>query len=175
MFTTSSSRARHPTIRWNNPGFSRLRAWLLVLLWAAVIFGFSTDTFSSDHTQTVVVEILQVLLPHAPAPTLLTLHDFVRKCAHFGNYFVFGLLLFRAIRMPEKGWAWRWALLAVLIAALYASSDEIHQMFVPSREASIWDALLDTGSAAVAQWVAWLATRHQSSPGVEEVSPRVPG
>ncbi len=146
-----------------------------MLLWAAVIFGFSTDTFSSDHTQTVVVEILHVLLPHAPAPTLLTLHDFVRKCAHFGNYFVFGLLLFRAIRMPEKGWAWRWAFLAVLIAALYASSDEIHQMFVPSREASIWDALLDTGSAAVAQWVAWLATRHQSSPGVEEVSPRVPG
>jgi len=140
-----------------------------------MIFAFSTDTFSSEHTQTVVIDILRVLLPHAAEQTLLTLHDFVRKCAHVANYFVFGLLLFRALRMPEKGWAWRWAFLAVLIAALYASSDEIHQIFVPSRGASIWDALLDTGSAIVAQWAAWLATRHESSPGVEEVSPRVPG
>lgn len=140
-----------------------------------MIFAFSTDTFSSEHTQTVVIDILQVLLPHAPEPTLLTLHDFVRKCAHFGNYFVLGLLLFRALRMPEKGWAWRWAFLAVLIAGLYASSDEIHQLFVPSRGASIWDALLDTGSAIVAQWAAWLATRHESPPGVKEASPRVPG
>lgn len=145
------------------------------MLWAGVIFGFSTDTFSSDHTQTVIIDVLQVLLPHAHEQTLLTLHDFVRKCAHFANYFVFGLLLFRAIRMPEKGWAWRWAFLAVLIAALYASSDEIHQIFVPSRGASIWDALLDTGSATVAQWAAWLATRRQSSAAEEEVSPRVPG
>jgi VanZ family protein len=145
------------------------------LVWAGAIFAFSTDTFSSEHTQSVVIDVLQVLLPHAPEQTLLTLHDFVRKCAHFANYFVFGLLLFRAIRMPEKGWAWRWAFLAVLIAALYASSDEIHQIFVPSRGASIWDALLDTGSATVAQWVAWLATRRQSSAAEEEVSPRVPG
>jgi VanZ family protein len=146
-----------------------------VLIWAGVIFAFSTDTFSSEHTQTVVIDVLQVLLPHAAEQTLLTLHEFVRKCAHFGNYFVFGLLLFRALRMPEKGWAWRWAYLAVLIAALYASSDEIHQVFVPSRGASIWDALLDSGSAIVAQWAAWLATRHESSAGVEEVSPRVSG
>jgi len=145
------------------------------LVWAGAIFGFSTDTFSSEHTQSVVIDVLQVLLPHAPVQTLIMLHDFVRKCAHFANYFVFGLLLFRALRMPEKGWAWRWAFLAVLIAALYASSDEIHQIFVPSREASIWDALLDTGSATVAQCAAWLATRHQSSAGAEEVSPRVPG
>ena len=145
------------------------------MVWAGVIFGFSTDTFSSEHTQSMVIGVLQVLLPHAPEQTLLTLHDFVRKCAHFANYFVFGLLLFRAIRMPEKGWAWRWAFLAVLIAALYASSDEIHQVFVPSRGASIWDALLDTGSATVAQWAAWLATRRQGSAAEEEAGPRVPG
>jgi len=153
----------------------RFQAWLLVLIWAAVIFGFSTDTFSSDHTQTVVIDVLQALLPHAPEHTLITMHDVVRKLAHFGNYFVFGLLLFRAVRAPEKGWAWRWAYLAVLIAALYASSDEIHQIFVPSRGASIWDALLDTGSAAVAQWVAWLATRHQISAAEPEAGRRVPG
>ena len=158
---TSSSRARLPTIRWNSPGFSRFRAWLLVAIWAGVIFTFSTDRFSSDHTQGVVIDILHTLLPRAAEQTLFSLHEFIRKCAHVGEYFVLGLLLFRAIRMPEKGWQWRWALLAMLIAALYASSDEIHQIFVPSRGASVWDALLDISAAAAAQGTAWLAAARE--------------
>ena len=88
------------------------------------------------------------------------LHDFIRKCAHVFEYFVFGLLLFRAIRIPKQGWQWRWAFLAILIAALYASSDEIHQIFVPSRGASFWDALLDTSGAGVAQLAAWIVNRR---------------
>jgi VanZ family protein len=131
-----------------------------VVVWAGVIFSFSTDAFSSERTQTVVIGILHTLLPHVPEPTLLTLHDFIRKCAHVVEYFVFGVLLFRAIRTPRQGWHLRWAFLAVLIAALYASSDEIHQIFVPSRGASVWDALLDTGGASVAQLAAWIVNRR---------------
>ena len=128
--------------------------------WAAVVFTFSTDTFSSEHTQVVVLGILHTLLPHAPESALLTLHDFLRKCAHLSEYFVFGVLLFRAIRTPRQGWQLSWAFLAILIAAFYASSDEIHQIFVPSRGASIWDALLDTGGASVAQLAVWIANRR---------------
>jgi len=140
-----------------------------------VIFSFSTNTFSSEHTEPVIVSILHTLLPHAPEPTLLTMHDFIRKCAHFANYFIFGLLLFRAIRMPERGWRWRWAVLAVMIAALYASSDEIHQIFVPSRGASIWDALLDTSAATVAQFVAWAVIRRESRSPVHASRPNASG
>src|SRR5438445_784046 len=49
---------------------------------------------------------------------------------------------------------------AILIAAFYASSDEMHQIVVPSRGASIWDALLDTGGASVAQFVVWMVNRR---------------
>jgi VanZ family protein len=146
-----------------------------VVIWAGVIFSFSTSTFSSEHTEPVVVSILHELLPHAPEHTLLTMHDFIRKCAHFVNYFAFGLLLFRAIRMPERGWRLRWAILAVMIAALYASSDEIHQIFVPSRGASIWDALLDTSAAIVAQWAARAATRRESQSPVQGSAPDLSG
>ena len=134
-----------------------------MLVWAGLIFTFSTNTFSSERTQSVVIGILHTLLPHARQRTLFTLHDFIRKCAHLGEYFVFGLLLFRAFRTPSRGWHWRWAFLAILVAALYASSDEIHQIFVPSRGASIWDALLDTAGAGVAQWAAWMANRREKS------------
>jgi VanZ family protein len=109
----------------------------------------------------VVVDILHTLLPHLSESTLLILHVIIRKCGHVGEYFIFGVLLFRAIRAPVRGWDVRWAFLAILIAALYASSDEIHQIFVPTRGASIWDALLDTGAATVAQFVAWMVNRRE--------------
>jgi VanZ family protein len=137
-------------------------------VWAAVIFTFSTDAFSSEHTQGVIIGILQTLLPHARSQTLSALHGLIRKCAHLGEYFIFGLLLFRALRAPNEGWQLRWACLAILIAALYASSDEIHQIFVPSRGASVWDALLDTAGAGVAQFAAWVANRRaKASPDQE--------
>ena len=104
------------------------------------------------------------MLPNAAEGTLIALHAFIRKCAHVGEYFVFGALLFRAFRTPARGWQWRWALLAILAAALYASSDEIHQIFVPSRGASIWDALLDTTGASVAQLAIWIANRREQVP-----------
>lgn len=164
----SSSPVRRRTIRWNSPGFSRFRAWLLVIIWASAIFTFSTDTFSSDHTQSIVVGILHALLPNVAEGTLVALHDFLRKCAHVGEYFVLGLLLFRAFRTPRQAWQWRWALLAILAAALYASSDEIHQIFVPSRGASIWDALLDTSGASIAQLAAWIVNRREQAPKAQE-------
>lgn len=129
-------------------------------VWAAVIFTFSTDTFSSEHTQGILVGILHTLLPFLSQETLFALHNFIRKCAHVGEYFVLGVLLFRAVRTPRESWQWRWAFLAILIAAFYASSDEMHQIFVPSRGASIWDALLDTGGASVAQFVVWMVNRR---------------
>jgi VanZ family protein len=134
-----------------------------VAAWSVVIFSFSTETFSSEHTQGVVVDILRTLLPYLSESTLLILHEVIRKCGHVVEYFIFGVLLFRAIRAPLVGWNLRWAILAILIATFFSSSDEIHQIFVPSRGASIWDALLDTGAASVAQFVVWIFNRREQS------------
>jgi VanZ family protein len=143
-------------------------------LWSTVIFSFSTDTFSSEDTQGVIIDILHTLVPHAPLSTLLTLHDVIRKCTHVGEYFIFGVLLFRAIRAPRQGWDWRWALLAILIAAFYASSDEIHQIFVPSRGASALDALLDTGGAGLAQFFLWVVNLRGQRVAQQELRSRNP-
>jgi VanZ family protein len=106
---------------------------------------------------------LHALFPHFAEATLLTLHEFIRKCGHFCEYFILGLLLFRAIRAPSHGWHWRWAFLAILLAAFYASSDEIHQIFVPSRGASAWDALLDTCGATIAQLALWVVNQGRNT------------
>ena len=140
----------------------RLGPWLLVVLWASLMFTFSTDSFSQEHTARAILPVLQWLLPHASAETLDLLHEFIRKCAHVFEYSVLSVLLFRAVRAPAQGWNVRWAATSLFLATVFATSDEFHQTFVPSRGPSVWDALLDTAAAAAVQLILWQWLRRTS-------------
>jgi VanZ family protein len=133
-----------------------LRAWWPALLWAGVIFLMSTDTFSAEHTGSILEPVLRWFLPSLTAGQFALIHYGVRKTAHFTEYFVFALLLYRGVRSAHKGWRWSWALTALFIAAGYSALDEIHQAFVVSRTASPYDSLLDSAGAFVAIAVLWL-------------------
>ena len=134
----------------------RDRNWLAVIVWAVVISSLSTDTFSTEHTSVFILPVLRWLFPHAGAESLDLMHTFIRKMAHLTEYFIFGIFLLRVVRGKDRGWKLRWAIWAVVLAGGYAALDEFHQVFVPSRHASPWDALLDTTGAAIAQVVLWL-------------------
>jgi VanZ family protein len=130
-----------------------LKTWWPALAWAAVISGFSTGVFTSEHTSRIIIPILHWLLPHAPPRTLNYIHHIIRKCAHFTEYFVLSLLILRAIRAGRPGSRFAWALAAVAIVACYASLDELHQYFVPGRTAAVGDVLIDTSGGIAAQLV----------------------
>jgi len=130
-----------------------VKYWLPAIVWACVISILSTDTFSSNHTSRILIPALHWLFPRAGAETLDLLHAVIRKSAHLTEYFILGVLLHRALRGNNRRWKLKWALWAIAIAAAYASLDEFHQVFVPSRTASPWDALLDTVGASAAQIV----------------------
>lgn len=130
-----------------------LRAWWPAILWAILISGLSTDTFSSAHTGMVIEPFLRWLIPSMSMDTVDLIHHFIRKSAHFTEYFIFCLLVYRGIRVSRpngRTWHWSWALLAWLIAAVYSVLDELHQIFVPSRGPSPWDSLLDSTGALFA-------------------------
>lgn len=128
------------------------RYWLPPILWAAVIFAASSNALSAPNTASILAMILNAVLGHPlPLSQFDMVHFLVRKAAHLGEYAIFGALVFRAIRAGREGWNWRWALAAIVIAALYAASDEWHQSFVPSRTASAWDVLIDATGATLAQ------------------------
>jgi VanZ family protein len=133
--------------------------WLPVLFWMALIFSASTDHLSFQHSSRIIEPLVRWLCPgisdHAVHQTIVT----VRKGAHLMEYAILAWLLWRALGSltPDQVRTWSWPLAAgtLLAVLLYASSDEIHQRFVPSREASVVDVLIDTSGAALALLFLW--------------------
>ena len=99
--------------------------WLPVVAWAALIFALSS-------------------IPDLG--TGLGGWDLaLRKAAHLAEYAVLGALLARALYNTIAGWAWlSWA-----AGTAYAASDELHQHFVPGRQASALDLAIDATGVAV--------------------------
>ena len=102
-----------------------------------------------------------------------TLPSFIKqlgdKVHHMTAYGLFGLLWYRAFRFCSGNWAApRAVLLAVLASMLYGVTDELHQLFVPLREADPWDVGADTVGAAVAVLgMDWWLTRRRTVPAGE--------
>jgi VanZ family protein len=141
-----------------------LRHWGPAIGGALVIWVLSSSLFARQETSRFLLPFLKWLLPHASRATLWLLHDLIRKGAHVAEYFIFGLLVLRGVRGERGGWRWTWGLATLAIVACYAALDEVHQAFVPTRGASVWDALLDTAGAAAAQFAArWWAKRKERS------------
>jgi VanZ family protein len=141
-----------------------VRSWWPALAWAFLIFSLSTDWFSSDHTGSMLYPLFHRLMPSLTLAQFEPIHYFIRKAAHFTEYFIFCMLLFRGVRAGRPGWRWTWALAALAIAAGYAALDEVHQAFVTSRTASPWDSLLDSVGAFAATIALYLWFQFRRNP-----------
>jgi VanZ family protein len=85
--------------------------------------------------------------------------DFVfEKSAHTFEFAVLGLLLCRALAAGESP-SRRVLRTAVLLAWLYALSDEFHQRYVPGRAADWLDVFFDWLGALIGTW-SWLRVRR---------------
>jgi len=119
----------------------------------AVMFTASSDLGSSEHTGSLLEPLLRFFAPNLAPETFELIHVAIRKTAHLTEYAILAALLFRALlatsgnRPPAT--RWRVALLAWLLAAAFATSDEFHQTFVDSRGPSASDVLIDATGAAV--------------------------
>lgn len=77
--------------------------------------------------------------------------------AHLVEFFVLTILLLRAVKLNKKN-IW----LVLIICSLYAVSDEIHQIFVLNRSASLLDWLLDFLAIIIAiKW--WIYKKSTNS------------
>jgi len=86
----------------------------------------------------------------------------VDKVVHFVEYGVLGFLLARLIANARSTFSRRFLIgLVVIAATLYGISDEVHQAFVPGRNASPWDLLAD-GIGALIGALLYVGTRGRS-------------
>jgi hypothetical protein len=112
----------------NNPGWFRLiLRWGPALVLMAIIF----------------------LLSATPSDEMVNFgsYDFlVKKVAHMAGYGMLALAFLRGLGYQRKNHI----LIVLLLVFLYAISDELHQSFVPGRNASSMDVLIDVVGAALA-------------------------
>ena len=143
---------------------SKLWRYGPVVAWAAFVLFASTANFSASNTSRIIRPLLLWLFPDITEPTLLRVHFFVRKCAHFTEYAVLALLAARAFRTSGLAALRRsWWLASFALVAVVALTDEYHQSFLPSRTGTIYDSLLDMtgGATALVVLALWLAARRR--------------
>jgi VanZ family protein len=117
-----------------------LLRWLPAVLIMAVIFGLSST-------------------PSTRLPSFGLADFLVKKGAHMLGYGLLALAYWVGLRFEKRLW---W--LALLLAILYAATDEFHQSFVSGRHPSWVDVLgFDGGGALIALLLAtgWQALRKR--------------
>lgn len=132
--------------------------WLAVALWAAVIYTASTNYFSFANTAKAWANLAGKLFPQRPTQRLMGVHLYARKLGHWVGYFILTLLIARALEYQFPDQSQQMSLTwSVILAGLYAVSDELHQATRPQRVGSVADVAIDlTGAlcaaAALALW-----------------------
>ena len=113
-----------------------------------------------NHSSRLIEPLLHWLFPHMAQTHIEAIHHAIRKGCHLTEYAILGILLWRAVRKPvrrePRPWSWRHATIAVLIVFLYASSDELHQIFVPTRTPMVSDVFIDTTGAILGMIALWM-------------------
>ena len=136
-----------------------VKYWLPVCVWMVLIFSASGDSHSYQHSSRLIAPLVKFFFPAISQESLDLVVLGVRKCAHLTEYAILALLFWRALRKPVKNdprpWSWPLAKLCVLLVALYAASDEFHQLFVPGRDATVRDVAIDTTGAALGMLIFW--------------------
>lgn len=145
-----------------------IRAILILLLLGTffTIFGFSNQNgeksgrLSQKVTEVITKNIksVQNLDKEQRENVLHRMEKIIRKIAHFSIYTVVGLLLMGLMSTYQLKENNRISI-SLIIGVIYASTDEIHQAFIPARTAQMTDVIIDSMGVLLGILCAWLITK----------------
>jgi len=119
-----------------------IRYHLPAVLWAVLIFVLSS----------LVVQV----------PPIEHLGEWTDEFYHVMEYFIFGFLLARSFtHSTVEGFRNNVFLISFFIGSLYGVTDEIHQFFVPGREAFWLDAVADSVGTFLGALIFCLLMRYR--------------
>ena len=148
------------------PVFRQITNWLLLAVWMGFIFAGSTGLLSSQRTSRFLGPFLRWVHPSITDAQLKEIQYAIRKCGHVSEYAVLSVLAWNARRggAEEKKRTFRQcAKFALVVAAIYAGTDELHQSFVPGRDAAVLDVFIDICGAAAGLFVLWCLGRWRKA------------
>ena len=130
----------------------------LLMIWMIVIFCFSAQPAkkSTNLSEGVGRRVASILVPNfqnwddtKQNQYVESIDFFVRKTAHFTEYMILGgLWLLCIYNMPEGNSSLKKKIgISVCASAVYAMSDEFHQLFVEGRAGRWMDVGIDTMGA----------------------------
>jgi len=130
-----------------------------------LIFYASSGAGSAQNTSRIIGPLLRWLLGTIADETVWTIQFYLRKSGHAVGYAILAILCWRALVQPVRWtrevWERRRAWQAWGIASVYALTDELHQSFIPSRQGSVMDVVLDSFGAALGLVVVWVICRRR--------------
>jgi len=75
-----------------------LKNRLPALIWAGLIFMFSTNVFSAGNTGGILADLLRYFFSALSDDNIQLIHTLIRKLGHFSEYFILAVLILRALR-----------------------------------------------------------------------------
>lgn len=124
-----------------------IRTIIMILLLGNfyIIFGFSSQNGeeSGNLSSKIAKFVIKQLPIEKTEKVLKRAEGVIRKIAHFSIYTLVGFLLMSFVSTYHLKENKRIGI-SLLIGILYATTDEIHQRFVPGRSCQITDVMIDT-------------------------------
>lgn len=121
---------------------------LLFVSWLILIYLLSAETGdqSGSLSDGILLSIAKLLKISDTKAFVDTFGFFIRKLAHFSEYFILYILTyecFKEYNCPKL------IVMSVLFCVLYASFDEFHQLFVDGRCGQLSDVIIDSSGSIV--------------------------
>jgi VanZ family protein len=148
-----------------------IQYWLPVIILLGFMLWMSSGIFTYGYTATISLPFVRFLFPEFSMQLFAVLHDMARGLAHVIEYFILGLLLYRAVRSFYRGkWTWNWAIVMIAVLLSVAFFDEYYQSFFPMRNASLLDVGLNFTGGLISQLTIMLCLYSQSRKTRDSVS-----
>lgn len=140
----------------------REKLWMIALITtvavmaAIIIFSAQSAAESNGLSKSLAENLIRMFPALGDTITVSQLNHYLRKFAHFTLYFVLGCGLTGVATKQKKISP---VLLSILVGAVFAGTDEIHQFFSENRGPMVQDVILDTCGVAVGSAFAALCRR----------------
>lgn len=140
----------------------RLILWGLVIALLISIFLLSSQPATSSAKLSTSIAEHTIEIYEKFTGTDITIKQWdhkLRKAAHFSFYCVLAILVMTLCLV--SGISRKWSILITLVVGvIYASIDELHQLFVNGRGASVRDVGIDSLGVILGITIIWIFSRR---------------